>query len=403
MVEFFLSHGKHILAAVTVITLAVLATTIHISLYTNSRSLGMHHDSRQDEPVAGAASNPSYLTSTHLTSLIEGELAWLLSCSLPNGALAQSPGSNTVIPYFANLAARKLLTIDAEAVRDYIIWYLSSLNKLDRWGLSGTIYDYKVEYLPHDNSSGTDGELKGIIMIPTGNYDSADSYASTFLSLLGEYYFTTGDRDLIRSNLPDISLVASVVVNLQDEDGLVFVKPGSWTKYLMDNAENYRGLMDWSQVLLEEGYADDADYLKHVAARIKDGIFNVLYEPERGVFAWSASPIWKRFPRVGKWYPDGVSQLYLLTCGLISPEDPEAHAIWNTFVQNFPAWEIGVKKDRFPWTSVAVASLMMGDWDKALGFVDWAYGEYLLNGRPYPWYILESADFVTLLELVTTQ
>ena len=86
----------------------------------------------------------------------------------------------------------------------------------------------------------------------------------------------------------------------------------------------------------------------------------MLYDPETGAFAWSVSPIWKRFPREGRWYPDGVSQLYLLTCGLIAPDDPVAHTIWHAFVKTFPEWQAGVNKDKFPWTSVAVASFMMG-------------------------------------------
>jgi hypothetical protein len=45
---------------------------------------------------------------------------------------------------------------------------------------------------------------------------------------------------------------------------------------------------------------------------------------------------------------------------------------------------------------------MKGDRDKALEFVDWVNQKYLLNSRPYPWYILESANLVTLLELAVT-
>lgn len=410
VVRFLLSQGKPFLAAVLALT--VLAAIIHFGRHVSPRYQGMSHNSQDDQDnqagesgtheVAGVASGPDYLTPQHFDFLIEDELAWLVSCRLPNGAFTQSPGGNTVIPYFPNLAARTLVVSNPEVVRDYILWYLSSLNKPDRWGLSGTIYDFRVEYLPPGDTSGIAGDLTKIMMVPTANYDSADSYAATFLSLVAAYYFKTGDRELIRANFHDISLVANVVVELQDEDGLVFVKPGSRTKYLMDNAENYRGLLDWSQVLLEEGYLDEANRLKRVATRIKEGIFDVLYDPERGGFAWSLSPIWKRFPRDRKWYPDGVSQLYLVTCGLVSPDDPEAHAIWHTFVQNFPEWQAGVKKDRFPWTNVAVASLMMGDRDKALEFVDWVNQKYLLNSRPYPWYILESANLVTLLELAVT-
>ncbi len=125
-------------------------------------------------------------------------------------------------------------------------------------------------------------------MKPTKNYDSADSYASTFIFLVTDYYCKTQDKHFVRANLEDINLVAQVIVELQDKDGLVFVKPGSRTKYLMDNAENYRGLMDWSQVLEEEGYVDEAIRLRHVSDRIKAGImdtFTTLKEnPLRGLY-----------------------------------------------------------------------------------------------------------------------
>ncbi|HOP70541.1 MAG TPA: hypothetical protein PLF60_02610 [Bacillota bacterium] len=405
----FLLQGRPLLAAV--LTLTVLVAIVFIGRHIGHRCLGTSLNFQDDQDnqageagtstVAGVASVPDCLTPQQIAFLIEDELAWLMDCRLPNGAFIQSPEGNTVIPYFANLAARTLVARYPGAVRDYILWYLASLNKPDRWGLSGTIYDYRVMYAS-GSSPANHGQYMEIMMIPTANYDSADSYAATFLSLVADYYFITGDKELIRSHLDDLSLVANVVLELQDEDGLVFVKPGSWTKYLMDNAENYRGLLDWSQVLLEEGYIQEANHLKHAAARIKEGIFDVLYDPETGAFAWSVSPIWKRFPREGRWYPDGVSQLYLLTCGLIAPDDPVAHTIWHAFVKTFPEWQAGVNKDKFPWTSVAVASFMMGDRDKALEFVGWADREYLLNGRPYPWYILESANLVTLLELVAS-
>ena len=125
--------------------------------------------------------------------------------------------------------------------------YLSQLNRPDRWGLSGTIYDYEVER--HGFAAGS--EATEIVMIATRNYDSADSYAATFLTLVSEYYYKTQDSELVTANLDDINLVAQVIVSLQDKDGLVFVKPGSRTKYLMDNAENYRGLIAVSYTHLD--------------------------------------------------------------------------------------------------------------------------------------------------------
>lgn len=398
MIRFFASYGKQILWLAVAVALAGAAVAVHLRGYITARSRDTYHSPGCDQDgqtVLSSEHGGERLTSAHLAGLIEDESAWLLSCRLPNGAIAQSPGSNTVIPYFANLAAKTLLRINPEAVRDYITWYLSSLNKPDKWGLCGTIYDFRVEYIVTDPQAGEPSTL--VMMVPTASYDSADSYASTFLSLVSDYYFTTGDKELIRSNLQHINMVANVVVQLQDEDGLVFVKPGSWTKYLMDNAENYRGLSDWSQVLLEEGLADDAEHFKNAAENIRQGIFNVLYDRRKGTYAWSISPLRKRFPREGKWYPDGVSQLYLLTCGLVSPEDPEAQAIWLNFVKNFPARQTGGKKDVFPWAGVAVASLKMGDRMRAMEFVNWAGEQYLVKDRPYPWYVLESANLITVL------
>lgn len=73
-----------------------------------------------------------------------------------------------MVPYFGNLAARALLPEYPAAVRCYMEWYLAKLNRADHWSLAGTICDYELR----------DGRLEA-----TGRYDSADSYAATFLSL----------------------------------------------------------------------------------------------------------------------------------------------------------------------------------------------------------------------------
>ena len=337
--------------------------------------------------------NKDHFVANPLSSLIDDECDWLASCQLPSGALSQTPGSTRVIPYFGNLAARTLLNIEPEIVQKYISWYLNNLNKPDRWGISGTIYDYKVAN-PGPGETRTSTEIP---LQPTKDYDSADSYAATFLSLAADYYFSSGDKDYIVSHMDDINLVAEVILDLQDSDGLVFVKPGSWTKYLMDNAENYRGLVDWSRVLQEEGYKDQFERIMSAALRIETAVKDLLYDATRQTYAWSLSPLRKRFPKASKWYPDQVSQLYLITCGLVAPNDPRAVTIWRNFNSHFPFWVTGFNNDEFPWGSVALTSIIMGETDKAFQFVKWVDEAFIRNNRPYPWYILESSNLITLV------
>lgn len=305
------------------------------------------------------------------------EIEWLISCQLPNGAIAQTPDGVLVIPYFANLAARQLAEVEPERCAVYMDWYIANLNMPDRWGLSGTIYDF----------SARDGELRS-----TRKYDSADSYASTFLSLVAHYYRTTGDADYVRNNKDAIDIVAGVISALQDNDGLVRVAPNSGTKYLMDNAENYRGLMDWADTLDSLGFSDEADQYRLMADNIKQGIETVLKRSGGDDYAWSYSWLGKRYPRRGKWYPDAVSQVFLISCGLMPPDDTRAQVIWDRFNQDFPRWELGETDDDFPWAEMAVASVMMNDLDRANRFLEWVAAEYA--ERQYPWHVLESSNRV---------
>lgn len=316
--------------------------------------------------------------------LIEDEISWLKGSQMACGAIKQNPSGDRVIPYFANLAARTMTRYEPQWVKDYMNWYLSNLNMPDRWGFEGTIYDYKV-----------DGED----LVPTQDYDSADSYASTFLSLVADYYRNTGDRGFVSENKGRIDLVAGVVLSLQEEDGLVAAKPKFRTKYLMDNCENYRGLLDWAFVLESTGYHDEAGSYKEAAGRIYEGMQGILLDKETGRYAWSLSWLGKRAVRASRWYPDGVSQIMIISCGFLSPESTEAREIWDWFNACYPRWEKGLKRDVFPWSEVAVAAAMMGDFDRVGSYAAWVKEEYMETGRPYPWYILESANLLRALAL----
>jgi len=333
------------------------------------------------ERASGASTPIVSLEASSVEEEIERETQWLLACQMPDGAIAQTPLGDSVVPYFANLAAKTMVDIEPARARWYITWYIEHMNLPDRFGLAGTVYDYEL---------GRDG------LTPTYGYDSADSYAATFLSLASYYLEKTRDREFITANLESIDLAVSVLLKLQDKDGLVVVTPGSTTKYLMDNGESFRGLTDWADALISLGFPEKAAAYRDVAERIRKGIERILYDPARGVYAYSLSWLGKRFPKAGKWYPDAVSQLELITSGVLSPDDPRAAKIWEDFNAQFPSWNQGVKADGFPWAKIALTAAMMRDIGQASEFLTWVSEHFAQKDRPYPWYVLESASIIDL-------
>jgi len=331
--------------------------------------------------------DPGRLSAARDIRYLDSEREWLLMSQMECGAIAQNPLQELVVPYFANIAAKTMVDIDPSRARAYISWYLENMNMPDKGGLFGTIYDFVMK----------DGGL-----VPTYKYDSADSYAATFLSLVAYYYHMTGDMEFITSNLTSIDLAAQVILELQDDDGLVRVMPGSRTKYLMDNSECYRGLLDWAGVLRDLGEEDQSKVYTDAARRIAGGIKDTLYDPERGVYAWSLSWYGRRFPKEGKWYPDAVSQADLIYCGVIPPSSPEAESIWERLNRQFPDWDRGDTGDRFPWAKIALTATIMNDTARAERFVSWVRDEYAESGRPYPWYVMESASTLDAVKVILT-
>ncbi|MEW6522286.1 MAG: hypothetical protein AB1445_01735 [Bacillota bacterium] len=317
--------------------------------------------------------------------MLQGEVEWLLSSQLPGGAIAQTPDHQLVIPYFSNLAAAALLPYAPGRVKDYLLWYLDHLNDPDRWGLSGTIYDY---------------QMRAGVLEPTMNYDSADSYAATFLSLVRQYVVATGDAGFARDNLASLHMIASVITGLQDRDGLVWAKPTHRVKYLMDNAENYRGLRDWAWLLEHLGLPEAAEEAGTRADLVRQGLESRLWDTGNEEYYWSDGLLGRRRVRTGRWYPDYVSQLYPLLNGLMDPDDQRALSAYNRIAGDFPRWHQGELPDLFPWALVAYAAALIGQQEAAREYLLTVAAGFARNGRPYPWYILESAYTIRTIELL---
>ena len=232
-----------------------------------------------------------------------------------------------VIPYSVNILAQDLVrSINyRDLVKEYIIWYLSHLNKTDIHGLSGTIYDLTVDENGDEHWRET--------------YDSADAYGGTFLLLVSLYYKYTGDSELLESYKRRLEDVAYMIVSLQDEDGLTWVWRGSSTKYLMDNCEAYAGLKAYARLKKELGWKHRREY-QEAAKGIKDGILSELFDPEGLLFNWGMEKGGETYEADwDNFYPDALAQIYPIAFGVIAPDTPLARHLWREFSYRYNEWD----------------------------------------------------------------
>ncbi|MCL5676402.1 MAG: hypothetical protein M1602_00705 [Firmicutes bacterium] len=316
---------------------------------------------------------------------LEEELRWLEASQTGQGALAQNPEQKDVVPYFANLAAMALVRANPGLAQRYMDWYLARLNRPDRFGRYGTIYDYRIE---------PDGRE-----VPTYDYDSADSYAATLLSLASWYVRATGDIRWAQQHHDQLQDVAEVIVRLQDGDGLVWAKPGLGVKLLMDNSENYRGLVDWSWLLNQMGHGGEAATYRRRADWIWQGIETQLWNPWRGMYEWGLGGV--HLPSLGpRWYPDSVSQLYPIVYGVIDPQSDRARLLYAKVMASFPRWAEGDTGDPFPWAIAAYAAVLVGDTNSAQVYLNHSAQHWPPKAQRGPWYAAESGYLIRTVELM---
>ena len=233
-------------------------------------------------------------------------------------------GCMLVVPYFLDIMGIYSLQRDRHVteVKNFIDWSFARLNKGDRWGLTGTIFDYVI------CCDGTE--------ISTLQYDSADGYAGQFLMLVREYYRRTGDAEYIRRHKKKLFEVAYVLVHLQDErDGLAIAMIGYPVKYTMDNSEGYGGLKAFCELAAEMGWDDVEDY-RDARDAMKSGILKSLYDPVRRNFRWAVGKNGKvHSSSWDKVYPDSLAQIFPLLYGIVEPESELGRHLWREFSKRY--------------------------------------------------------------------
>ena len=318
------------------------------------------------------------------TEIYETETAYLASMQLPNGALPMTYSKNgelTVNPYFADFAALALLDKGeeyADIVKGYMDWHFAHLNtaKEDFNGLDGTIYDYKVTM--------KNGEIaQERISTPENadSYDTTDSYAATFLTVVNKYFYVTGDSDYLVANAEDLKRITNVMfATLQN--GLTYAKGNHRVKYLMDNCEVYEGFIAASRIFEEivlrgkTEYTDMRDECGEASFIVRDNINNKLWNFVGGYYLPGITAYVKIPTKIFSWntyYPQATCQLFPIICGVIDPSTDRAKNLYEKFCDTYH-WEAFDYPDSFYWGANVQAAAVMNDLESVT--------EYMENYKP---------------------
>jgi hypothetical protein len=337
-------------------------------------------------------------------SYIEIESQWIQSNQLAGGVLLYKKnenGKSTFVPYFSNTGARALIGRSsvqeyADSVLEYLEWYLLHLNSRedDPINGAGTIFDFEIEHSGNQVLSETS----------TGDYDSVDSYAAGFIILLREYYDQTDDSTFFISNREDVCMVIRAMLNTVDSDGLAMIGNDKRVKYLMDNCEVNRALVD-AVFLMETVFPEGSSENTAVRLEMTD-LFSDIQETLSDNTAAIEELFWNQeelryeiginkngdlivFEDWNVFYPDATAQLFPIAFGVISPDSERAEILYGEFCDTFN-WEdlehFKSGEASFYWGILAFTGAMMEDMEKVDTYLK-IYVDEIQIDHSYPLYV----------------
>ncbi len=334
-------------------------------------------------PTPTPTPSPTPVNSGSYSGDFSSTSNWLATQFAPSGALLYS--TTRINPYYANLAALGLVKdpVRYVQVENWMRWYIGHLNYSDKWGVGGTMYDYNI----------VNGQE-----VSSGDADSTDSYAATFLSL-AYAYFATGNpaaQSYVRSIASQLDLIAQVLAKTQQSDGLTWAKPDYQIKYLMDNSEVFRGLADAATLFGSMGDTAKQNYYSSLATKCQSGVWGMWMGNYWAVYKDGIGRL--SAPNMSTWYPDASAQLFPVLYGVVPGSDPKAQAAYAYFNQAWPGWpQLSFNgQDPFPWVMVADGAALMGDSGRVATYISSVRDKWVNKGFPWTWYSMEAGWYMRL-------
>ena len=320
--------------------------------------------------------------SSENDNLINAEIDWIKSLQQKSGAILMKNRESKdlwmdkscykIEPYFASIAAEEVL---GETAKKYATWYLSKITE------RGTINIYYADSA--DNKE-----------YDSGGKDSEDSYAATFISMLREYYESSGDKTFFTDNKDKIRNVIGVMLELQDSsDSLSVVMKNDTRKFAMDNAEVFDGLKD--AALIEKNVFGDttqSDLLKSSACKLKKSFESNLWNSTNKNYNWEL----KGTSDLTNFYPPMMAQIYPYIYA-VNTDINRAKAVKSGLDKNFSEWTSLKNTTEFSWMQLAYFSLLVGDTTSSEKMIASAKTQYLDTGRKWKWFVGEGAYLIKTL------
>lgn len=335
------------------------------------------------------------------SGIIESESNWIASLQEPSGAIVmtrdqtftyQGVESNKVEPYFANLAVIGMLENATESnlkvSEKWVQWYFDHLNAPDYNGLNGTVYVYYVDVATKKQYTSSQ------------YYDSTDSYAGTFLTVLEKYMHAGGDKKVLTANEAKIKQIANAMLATMDSNGLTLAKPDYAIKYLMDNTEVYEGLN--SAVWLAKNVLKDEALAKSYESKQTtnfNGIETLWDSAANNYRAYEGAGAtnWNIF------YPDATAQMFPIWNGVLNPKSQRAIDLYAGLNYYHPGWPYLIKSDEFPWSILAYSAALMGDKDRVDTFLQKVKSDYIDQNHKWVWYNMEAGFTIRAVKAMRDQ
>jgi hypothetical protein len=285
-----------------------------------------------------------------------------------------------VSPYLGNLGVLGLLEARVpfalQVTERWVTWYLAHLTPQSA-----------PDGVPYEHFYLADGSGETTCVTPGDPHlchynDATDSAEATFFRVLWTYTRSGGRASFltVAGRKPQIDRLATVLLALQQPDGLFWAKTDYLAKYLEDNCEVYDGLRALAQ-LERTVYKDrpQSQRCNEAADRLRKGILRELYDPAtQHYFIAKFQDGTRQTADLNRWYPDMQAQMWPHLFGVVTASEPQTRAavsalnrLWNGTTPSHPDWATAIKDVNGGWINadVAYAALLAGEKDRVASYL----------------------------------
>lgn len=321
---------------------------------------------------------------------VRAEADWLMQAVSPDGGIGTWIDRAWLVPYRSNFAAIGLSRATA------VTGDQRYANAAWRW------LDW---YAAHMDSRGfvTDYQWRSGAWHSTGDMDSTDAYATTFLMAAHEALRATGDLSRLSKLRPALHRALDALAATATGDGLHFAKPTWPIKYVMDEAENYAGLNAAAAMgaILQDAALESR--ARSDAARLK-AAFRKFWNPSQRGYDWALDGYDRHTPlQWSEMYASAVAQVWAIAFGLV--EGDAARDLFQRFEAAQPNWDRPAALTRYPWGEArvdywpvaALAAKRAGFVDRAAQGASSIHAAALSVNRYWPYTTAESGEMLMFM------